>query len=101
MPRRTVDNSDLERWRSLPSTLVLSGLADHTKQDQAFEPTKSSGTSRWHATAQGRDFEILCTREKFFDTRASVGGGGAIDLAMHLLSLDFKGAVRVLRTKGL
>ena len=31
---------------------------------------------------------------KFFDTRADKGGGGAIDLAMHLLRLDFVAAVK-------
>lgn len=29
-----------------------------------------------------------------FDTRADKGGGGAIDLAMHLLRLDFVAAVK-------
>jgi len=45
----------------------------------------------------GRDFELLTTGLKWFDTRANVGGGGSIDLAMHLLQLDFKQAVRKLR----
>jgi len=38
--------------------------------------------------------ELLATGPKWFDTRAKVGGGGAIDLAMHLLRLDFVLAVK-------
>nr|WP_254176670.1 hypothetical protein [Pseudomonas aeruginosa] len=37
---------------------------------------------------------LLVTGAKFFDTRADKGGGGAIDLAMHLLRLDFVAAVK-------
>jgi hypothetical protein len=50
-------------------------------------------TTRWHATVGGHDFEILCTGPKFWDGRAVRGGGGAIDLAMHLFGVDFKDAV--------
>ena len=40
------------------------------------------------------DFEILTTGPKWYDTRARKGGGGAIDLAMHVLGLSFVDAVR-------
>ncbi|MBZ3343388.1 hypothetical protein IPR00_22095, partial [Xanthomonas perforans] len=38
--------------------------------------------------------ELLATGPKWYDTRAEKGGGGAIDLAMHLLRLDFVSAVK-------
>ncbi|NDD12877.1 MAG: hypothetical protein EB072_09580 [Betaproteobacteria bacterium] len=98
MAKRAVDNSELERWRSLPSVVVLrSALCEHAKPDPTFCPIESQDTSRWHVSAGGRDFELLCTGSKFYDTRAKKGGGGAIDLAMHLYALDFKGAVQRLR----
>lgn len=62
-----------------------------------FEPIKNHATARWHVTTQGREFELLSLWPKFFDTRQKRGGGVAIDLAMHLLRLDFKKAVAKLR----
>ena len=36
----------------------------------------------------------MTTGPKWYDTRAHYGGGGAIDLAMHLLNLSFVEAVK-------
>jgi hypothetical protein len=38
----------------------------------------------------------LTTGPKWYDTRAGKGGGGAIDLAMHVLGLSFVDAVKSL-----
>jgi len=43
--------------------------------------------SRWH-TPQG---VISVTGHKFFNWTKAVGGGGAIDLIMHLQDYDFMG----------
>lgn len=96
-----VEESDLGRWRTMAASRVLAALADHAKKDVSFIPVKDPGTERWHATVRGREFELLLTGTKFFDTRAEKGGGGAIDLASHLFSTDFRGAVAYLRQKGL
>lgn len=95
MPR--VEESELEGWRNLDAITVLLGLADFAKKDVTFEPIKDQATTRWHARVAGREFELLLTGKKFFDTRAEIGGGGAIDLAIHLLACDFRTAVTVLR----
>lgn len=100
MGRKTVDNSELDRWRLLESADVLTLLADHAKQDPSFLPRSSQRSTRWHATAGQSDFELLCTGPKFWDTRANTGGGGALDLAVHLYALDFKRAALLLRSKG-
>lgn len=99
MPR--IDSGELGRWRTLDAVVTLLALADHAKRDPTFEPIKNQATTRWHANLQGRDFELLLTGPKFFDTRAETGGGGAIDLTMHLLRADFKAATSILRRKGL
>ncbi len=99
MPR--VDSGEIGRWRGLDAAVALSALADHAKRDSTFEPIKDRTTTRWHANVAGRDFELLLTGPKFFDTRAETGGGGAIDLAMHVLRADFKTATGALRMKGL
>jgi hypothetical protein len=85
----------------LAASDVLRLLADHVKEDGDFIPRESHQSSRWHATVGGHDFELLCTGPKFLDTRAGTGGGGAIDLAMHLLHIGFKQATQLLRTKGI
>jgi len=45
--------------------------------------------AKWH-TAKGA---ISCTAAKFMNWSEGVGGGGAIDLAMHLNALGFRAAV--------
>lgn len=76
---------------------VLLRLADHAKADPTFKPISEVHTSRWNVTAQGREFELLLNGSKFYDTRMKRGGGGAIDLAMHLFRIDFKQAIERLR----
>lgn len=47
--------------------------------------------SKW-ADAEGR-FSISINNQQWFDHRAGVGRGGAIDLVQHVLGTDFKGAL--------
>lgn len=98
---RTVDNSELVRWRELDSSHVLRLLADHIKQDMSFHPRSSHLATRWHAHIAEHDWEFLCTGPKFWDMRMDRGGGGAIDLVMHIYGSKFKGAVMLLKDKGL
>lgn len=97
----SVDNSTLKRWRDLDAIVVLNALADHIKLDRTFQPTTSRLSTRWIVHAAGREWEMLCTGPKFWDTRAERGGGGAIDLVMHLHRIPFKAAVALLKEKGL
>jgi hypothetical protein len=99
--RRAVDNLTLMRWRTLDAVVALRAIADHVKQDAEFRPRQSHDTTRWHASVAGHDYEILCTGPRFLDTRANRGGGGAVDLVMHLLGVDFKRAVKVLQDRRL
>lgn len=101
MRRRPVDNSALEHWRSLDCVVVLHAFADHLKEDRAFVPRRRAGATRWHVSATGVDYELLCTGPRFFDTRAGRGGGGAVDLVTHMFQVDFRHAVALLRRKGL
>lgn len=99
MPR--VDSEELGRWRAVDAVAALTALADHAKSDPTFEPIKNLATTRWHANVRGREFELLLTGPKFFDTRTETGGGGAVDLAMYVLQTDFKTATGILRKSGL
>ena len=66
------------RQLSLESVLVIRG-ASRDERDR----------SKWH-TQQG---PLSVTGSKFFNWRRDVGGGGAIDLVMHLAAIDFRAAV--------
>lgn len=96
-----LSSHDLTRLRGVPAVTVLIALAVHAKRDVSFVPTKSLGTERWHATVGAAQFELLLTGPKFFDTRAKIGGGGAIDLAMHLHCIGFADAVDLLKLRGI
>lgn len=76
-------------------------LADYAKEDASYVPRLNTRSSRWHATAGGQEYEILCTGPKFWDSRANCGGGGALDLAMHLFGINFKTAARLLAERNL
>ncbi len=97
----TVDNASLLRWRSLDSVVVLLALADFAKQDNTYVPEKAAGSTRWHASVLGRDFELLLTGPKFWNTRERVGGGGAVDLSIHLTGFNFVKATALLSERRL
>lgn len=101
MARKAVDNLDLNRWHSLEAAVVLAALADYVKQDRDFAPRASRTSTRWQVNVGGADFELLCTGPKFYNTRTGQGGGGAVDLAMHLLGVNFRQASKLLLSKGL
>lgn len=85
----------------MPACDVLQALAQYAKPDPTFVPIKDRRTSRWHVSARQREYELLLTGPKFFDTRASKGGGGAVDLAMYILRANFADAVKAIRAAGL
>ena len=75
---------EVDRLRAVPLSAVLLVVgAVPDRHDKA----------RWH-TPMG---VISVTGCKFFNWNSGVGGGGAIDLVIHLYGLDFQGAVVWLR----
>lgn len=94
MAKRSFSPELLESLRSMVVTKALDALGLHWKLDPDFQPVKDVATIRLHVAVGGQVFELLVTGAKFFDTRVDKGGGGAIDLAMHLLRLDFVAAVK-------
>jgi hypothetical protein len=97
-----LSQDDLEHLRNLEAVRVVCACATHAKRDLTFEPTTAAETERWHVNAGGCESELLLRGPKFCDTRAKKGGGGAIDLVMHLYRVSFMEAVGVLkkRTSG-
>ena len=96
-----VDNKVLDRWQQLDASKVLLAVADYAKEDGSFVPAKNAATTRWHARVRQSEFELLLTGPKFWDTRFNRGGGGAVDLVMHLHECHFKPAAAFLTERGL
>jgi hypothetical protein len=53
---------------------------------------------RINLSTEAHDFELVVTRQRWYDTRARKGGYGAIDLVMHLWACTFNQALE--RLKG-
>jgi len=98
---RRVDSFAVDRWRALEAHVVLSTFAEHCKSDGTFVPRTAHGTTRWHASVQGADYEFLLNGPKFWDVRMQQGGGGAIDFVIHLTGGDFRSAAKLLVSAGL
>lgn len=87
----------LEELRSMPVVAALDALGLYWKHDSDFVPVKDKATVRLNVSLpSGGSVELLVTGQKWYDTRAGQGGGGAIDLVMHLLRVDFVTAVKTL-----
>lgn len=71
------------RVREMPMTDVLTKLG--------LRPDKAD-PKQWIDPGEKR-FRITLKERQFYDHSAAKGGGGAIDLAMHVLGSDFKQAV--------
>ncbi|SFU25242.1 hypothetical protein [Paraburkholderia aspalathi] len=93
-------SEELVRLRQVNAVTALLALATYAKRDITFVPTKAVGTERWHASVGAFQFELLLNGPRFFDARAKTGGGGAIDLAIHLYGLSFNDAIGLLRERG-
>src|SRR4029453_2739884 len=83
--------------------MKISELADQARgiplrdglEHYGFE-TKPEGTT---LRAKSEQHNIVVTGSKWFDNKANVGGGGAIDLVMHIAGVEFSAACRSLADK--
>jgi hypothetical protein len=98
--RRSFSPASLDALRALSAQETLDRLGLGWKRDPDFSPTKNPATVRLHVAVGGHVVELLATGVRWYDPRAKKGGGGAIDLAMHLCGLDFVGAVKRLQTQS-
>jgi hypothetical protein len=98
--RRSFDRATLAVLREMASEDVLMRLSICCQPDRSFQPIKQAATRRWHVLTTSGEFEILTTGPKWYDTRAKTGGGGAIDLAMHVRQVSFVEAVKLLTGRG-
>jgi hypothetical protein len=91
---RSFDVALLDELRSMTPAEALDRLGLHWKQDPDFRPHRDPRTTRLHVAVGGGVVELVVTGARWYDTRARKGGGGAIDLTMHVLGVSFVGAVK-------
>jgi hypothetical protein len=102
MARQQSFNSEQLVWlREIPLFEVLNRLCAQGylfwRRDHDFKPEKDMHTIRLYvSSSSGLAWELLVTGSKWFDTRFKKGGGGGIDLVMHLFGIDFVAAVKLL-----
>lgn len=96
MAKHAVDNLTLDRLRCVPILTCLKEMGAYVKVDRDYVPTTAKTTVRVHVNVAGHDWELLVDGFKFYDTQAKIGGGGSVDLVMHLWGVPFKKAVRML-----
>lgn len=96
MRQRRLDPEIVVQARDMDLRSALGRLDLHVSVDRDFKPIKDVSTERWVVSGEFGTAELLVTGPKWFDTRSGKGGGGAVDLAIHLLGLKFIDAVRLL-----
>lgn len=85
--------------RETPLESVFEYLGMVVKADRHFQPKRDPGTKRLHITDNESNYvhEIVLTGMRWYDLRQHKGGGGAIDLVMHLRGCDFHQAMMLLQ----
>ena len=91
--RRRISDDELNALRAIPLTEALDRLGIRWKGDQEFHPRKDKSSRRITVDIGVDSWEIVFTGMKWQDTRTKKGGGGAIDLVMYLLNVEFLEAV--------
>lgn len=97
MPPKSFPPELVNRVRNLNLVEVLSSLCTYVTQDKTYEPRRNERSQLYVAEVNGRRFNnLLITEARWFDLDAKKGGGGAIDLTMHLMKVNFVQAVKLL-----
>lgn len=90
----------LNQVREIPLSKAIRLINFQYKVDPAFKPKKSIKTQCWHVSNhEGYVYELLVNGEKWYDRRENKGGGGAIDLVMHLTNKKITEVVKLLLNK--
>jgi len=87
------DDELITRFRVMTVEKAAQVLGLYCKKDAHYESTTHRNSKCYHISKDGEVFEIIVTQLKWFSTRRGVGGGGAIDLTMHIYGEPFKAAL--------
>lgn len=97
MRTRRTSTHDLESLRLLDLRRVLEALGYYVAVDRTFEPRLDMASERWLVSDEVGTTELVVTGVKWFDAREGKGGGGAIDVVMHLRKVAFNRALVLVR----
>lgn len=95
-----VPSETMATLRGLALSKAMDRLGLYHARDREYVPAKDSKSVRVHVSVESTVVELIITGQVWFDTRAAKGGRGCVDLAMHLLQLDFVQAVAMLTAQG-
>lgn len=95
--KNSIDPDLVSRLRSLPVEKMARILGLHFKQDKSYEPTKFPNSKCYHISLENQVFEIIVTGLKWYSVHRKFGGGGAIDLTMHIFNDSFTRAYNRLK----
>lgn len=98
MRKKSFDSVFLADLRHIPIQELLTKLGLYCKIDTDFLSIKNKNTKRLHISVGNSVFEIIITGQKWYDQRQAKGGGGCIDLVMHILKLPFVKAVKKIKS---
>lgn len=99
---RPIPETHLRRWQQTDAVRVLPLIAQYAKEHAEYRlGTTRPDSSCWHVVVNGREFDLICTGPRFWDCHLRTGGGGAVDLVMHLTNTSFRSAAGILRDVGL
>ena len=86
--RIKTQNKEIENWKT-KYTDIANKVRDLSLAKVAYELGLDPDPKDQHKW-QNQDHIINITGSKFYDWKHTTGGGGAIDLVMHVLNCDFK-----------
>ena len=93
-----ISENDLRFMRSLKFEECLSALNFSYKLDLTYSPRDKRSKRYLVYLDEFRVREFIVTGEKWFDLSKKIGGGGSIDLVMHLEGLSFRKAISRLKS---
>jgi hypothetical protein len=91
---RPYQQAQIARLRAIDLEDVFDILGLYAKLDATYNPIRNRHSRRYHVSVNHTVYELLITEDKWYNCHTRTGGGGAIDLTMHLYREKFIQAVR-------
>ena len=97
MAKTKFSDEELKRLREVPLLKALDALELHYQHDPDYKPRKSQESIRVIVSVKDLVYTLQITGMRWYDMHSKDGGGGAIDLTMHLMKCDFFQAAKLLQ----
>ena len=97
MAKTKFSDEELKRLREVPLLKALDALELHYQHDPGYKPRKSQESMRVIVSVNDLVYTLQITGMRLYDMYSKEGGGGAIDLTMHLMQCEFLEAAKLLQ----